>query len=56
MSKIKWKNKIDIENEKLIQEQSKTNKEKHKGKDKDKLTRKELDELIIIMAEEKGLL
>lgn len=56
MSKIKWKNKIDMDNEKLEREQLKAEKEKHKGKDKDKLTRKELDELIIVMAKEKGLI
>lgn len=56
MAKIKWKNKTDIEKKKLEQEQKKAEKEKFKGKDKTKLSRKELDELVIIMAEEKGLL
>ena len=53
---IKWRKKVDIEVERQEQERRKAKREKYKGKAKDKLGRKELDELIIIMAEEKGLL
>jgi len=56
MAQIKWKKKTEIEQEKLEQEQKKAKKEKLKGKDKSKLSRKELDDLIIIMAEEMGLI
>lgn len=56
MARIKWKKKSEIEQEQALKEQKKAEKEELKGKDKTKLSRKELDDLIIIMAEERGLL
>ena len=56
MAKIKWKKKSDVEQEKVEQKQKKAEREKYAGKGKDKLTRKDLDALIVIMAEERGLL
>ncbi|HZW97478.1 MAG TPA: hypothetical protein VFF56_01355 [Bacillota bacterium] len=56
MGNVKIRKKAEIEDKKLEQEQKKAEKEKFKSKGKAKLTRKDLDELIIIMAEEKGLL
>lgn len=56
MSKIKWKNKADIEQEKIEREQVKTEKEKHKGKEFKNLSTKEKDEILEKMAIELGYL
>lgn len=56
MSKIKWKPQTEIDEEKLIEEEKKAKKEKHKGKDETKLTQKEINELVIELAKERGLL
>ena len=56
MSKIKWKKKTDIEQEKLEQVQKKANKEKYKGKKFTSLSTKEKDELLEILAKQAGLL
>ena len=56
MAKIKWKNKSEIDAEKEDQQRKNAEREKYAGKGKDKLTRKDLDALIVIMAEERGLL
>lgn len=56
MAKIKWKSNDDATKEDKIIEENKLKKGKFKGKDKTKLTRKELDELIILIATEQGYL
>ena len=56
MAKIKWKNKTDIEIEKILQEQAKAEKEKFKGKSFDSLSAKEKDELLEKIAKELGYL
>ena len=56
MGIIKWKSKLEIDKEDMALEESKLKKEKFKGEDKTKLTRKELDELLILVATEHGYL
>ena len=56
MSKIKWKNKREMEQEKQEKEQLKAEREKHKGKKFNTLSTKEKDELLEILAKQAGLL
>ena len=56
MAKIKWKSQVETENE-ILQEEKKINdKEKHKGKDFNALSRKEKDELLERIARDLGYL
>ena len=56
MSKIKWKNKTDIDAEKALQEQEKTEKEKFKDREFKTLSTKEKDALLEILLKEHGLI
>ena len=56
MAKIKWKNKIEIEAEKVLQEQEKAEKEQLKNKEFKTLSTKEKDKLLEILAKQAGLI
>ena len=56
MSKIKWKKKAEIQQENLIKEQKKVEKEQFKGKDFKNLVTKDKDKLLEILAKQAGLL
>ena len=56
MSKIKWKKKADIEQEKLEHEQKKAEKEKFKDKEFKTLSTKDKDELLEQIAKDLGYL
>jgi hypothetical protein len=56
MSKIKWKNKTEIEAEKVLQEQGKAENEQFKNKEFKTLSTKEKDKLLEILAKRAGLI
>jgi len=56
MSKINWKSKVDIEVEKAEIETKRIAKKGFKGIKKSELTQVEINELVLLIAEELGLL
>ena len=56
MSRIKWKNKTEIEQEKLTQEQLKAEKEQFKDKNFGNLATKDKDKLLEMIARDLGYL
>lgn len=56
MSKIKWKNKSDIDAEKELKEQEKIEKEKFRNKEFKNLSTKEKDKLLEVLAKQIGLI
>lgn len=56
MAQIKWKSKTETDAEKAAAEAVKAEKEKYKGMDASKLKQDEINELVVIMAKERGIL